>query len=60
MLVEFRERGFVKSTIVITHDLSILYQIADTILVMYAGKLVEKAPRPRSSERPAASRTPSS
>lgn len=44
MLVEFRDRGFVKSTIVITHDLSILYQIADTILVMYAGKLVEKGP----------------
>jgi peptide/nickel transport system ATP-binding protein len=43
MLVEFRDRSFVKSTIVITHDLSILYQIADTILVMYAGKLVEKA-----------------
>jgi peptide/nickel transport system ATP-binding protein len=42
MLVEFRDRAFVKSTIVITHDLSILYQIADTILVMYAGKLVEK------------------
>jgi peptide/nickel transport system ATP-binding protein len=44
MLVEFRERGFVKSTIVITHDLAILYQIADTIIVMYAGKLVEKGP----------------
>ena len=44
MLVEFRDRAFVKSTIVITHDLSILYQIADTILVMYAGKLVEKGP----------------
>ena len=44
MLVEFRDREFVKSTIVITHDLSILYQIADTILVMYAGKLVEKGP----------------
>ena len=44
LLVEFRDRGFVKSTIVITHDLSVLYQIADTILVMYAGKLVEKAP----------------
>jgi peptide/nickel transport system ATP-binding protein len=29
---------------VITHDLSVLYQIADTILVMYAGKLAEKAP----------------
>jgi peptide/nickel transport system ATP-binding protein len=28
---------------VITHDLSILAQIADTILVMYAGKLAEKA-----------------
>jgi peptide/nickel transport system ATP-binding protein len=44
MLVEFRDRSFVKSTLVITHDLSILYQIADTILVMYAGKLVEKGP----------------
>ena len=42
MLVEFRDREFVKSMIVITHDLSILYQIADTILVMYAGKLAEK------------------
>jgi peptide/nickel transport system ATP-binding protein len=44
MLVEFRDRGFVRSTIVITHDLSVLYQIADTILIMYAGKLAEKAP----------------
>ena len=43
MLVEFRDREFVKSMIVITHDVSILYQIADTILVMYAGKLAEKA-----------------
>jgi peptide/nickel transport system ATP-binding protein len=43
MLVEFRDRGYVKSMIVITHDLAILYQIADTILVMYAGKLAEKA-----------------
>ena len=42
-LVGFRERGFVKSMIVITHDLAILYQIADTILVMYAGMLAEKA-----------------
>jgi peptide/nickel transport system ATP-binding protein len=44
MLVEFRDRGFVKSAIVITHDLAVLYQVADTILVMYAGKLAEKAP----------------
>jgi len=44
MLVEFRDRGFVKSMIVITHDISILSQVADTILVMYAGHLAEKAP----------------
>ncbi len=43
-LVDFRDRGFVKSTIVITHDIAVLYQVADTILVMYAGKLAEKAP----------------
>jgi peptide/nickel transport system ATP-binding protein len=42
-LVEFRDRKYVKSMIVITHDLAVLYQIADTILVMYAGKLAEKA-----------------
>ena len=42
-LIGFRDRGFVKSMIVITHDLSILYQVADTILIMYAGKLAEKA-----------------
>ena len=43
MLMEFRDRGFVKSVIAITHDLSILAQIADSILVMYAGRLAEKA-----------------
>jgi peptide/nickel transport system ATP-binding protein len=43
-LVSFRDHDFVKTMIVITHDLSVLYQIADTILVMYAGKLAEKAP----------------
>lgn len=43
-LVSFRDHEFVKSMIVITHDMSILYQIADTITVMYAGKLAEKAP----------------
>jgi peptide/nickel transport system ATP-binding protein len=45
-LVGFRDHGFVKSMIVITHDVSVLYQIADTILVMYAGKLAEKASTP--------------
>jgi peptide/nickel transport system ATP-binding protein len=43
MLTEFRDRGFVKSMIVVTHDLSILTQVADTILVMYAGQFAEKA-----------------
>jgi len=43
MLMDFRDRGFVKSVIAITHDLSILAQVADSILVMYAGRLAEKA-----------------
>ncbi len=43
MLVEFRDQSCCNSTIVITHDLSILYQIADSILIMYAGQLSEKA-----------------
>lgn len=43
MLMEFRDRGFVKSVIAITHDLSILAQIADSIMVMYAGRFAEKA-----------------
>ena len=42
-LVEFRDRKLVRSMIVITHDVSILSEIADTITVMYAGKLAEKA-----------------
>jgi oligopeptide/dipeptide ABC transporter ATP-binding protein len=37
-------RDYVKSTLFITHDLSLVYQIADSIIVMYAGRLAEKAP----------------
>ncbi len=44
MLVQFRDRKYVKSMIVITHDVSILYQMADSIMIMYAGQLAEKAP----------------
>jgi peptide/nickel transport system ATP-binding protein len=44
MLLEFRDRGYVKSAIAITHDLSILAQIADSIAIMYAGRLAERAP----------------
>ena len=43
MLVEFRDRECCHSVILITHDISILYQIADSIMVMYAGQLAEKA-----------------
>jgi len=43
MLVEFRNRECCNSVILITHDISILYQIADSILIMYAGQLAEKA-----------------
>lgn len=42
-LMDLKERlGF--SVLFITHDLSLLIEIADTIAVMYAGRLVEKAP----------------
>ena len=44
MLIEFRNRGYVKSAIAITHDLAILAQIADSIAIMYAGRLAERAP----------------
>ena len=44
MLTEFRDRGYIKSAITITHDLSILAQIADSIAIMYAGRLAERAP----------------
>jgi peptide/nickel transport system ATP-binding protein len=43
MLVEFRNQECCKSAIVITHDISILYQIADSIMIMYAGQVAEKA-----------------
>jgi peptide/nickel transport system ATP-binding protein len=51
-LVEFRDRGFVKSMIVVTHDVSILYQISNTLAIMYAGKLAEKAPTEVMMSRP--------
>ncbi len=51
-LVEFRDREFVRSLIVVTHDVSILYQIADTLAIMYAGRLAEKAPTAELMDRP--------
>ncbi|MGB3437691.1 MAG: ABC transporter ATP-binding protein [Actinophytocola sp.] len=43
-LAGFRDHDLVRSMVVITHDVSLVYQIADTITVMYAGRLAESAP----------------
>ena len=32
--------------ILITHDLGIVAEMADEVAVMYAGRVVERAPRP--------------
>jgi peptide/nickel transport system ATP-binding protein len=43
-LYEIHRRGLVKSIIFISHDIATVRQIADEIIVMYAGKFVEKGP----------------
>lgn len=43
MLKSLMERGFIKSMIFITHELPLLYNVTDDILIMYAGQIVEKA-----------------
>jgi peptide/nickel transport system ATP-binding protein len=42
MLKELMEKGFIKSMIFITHELPLLYNVTDDIMVMYAGQIVEK------------------
>ena len=41
MLHELMELGFIKSMIFITHELPLLYNVTDDIMVMYAAQLVE-------------------
>ena len=36
------KNGFIKSLIFITHELPLLYNVVDDIMVMYAGQIVEK------------------
>lgn len=42
MMKELMEKGFIKSMIFITHELPLLYNVTDDIMVMYAGQIVEK------------------
>ncbi len=41
LIVAFRDKGFVRSVTFVTHDVPVLYQIADRIMIMYAGKVAE-------------------
>lgn len=43
MLKGLMENGFIKSMIFITHELPLLYNVTDDIMVMYAGQIVEQA-----------------
>ncbi|MDF2486685.1 MAG: transporter ATP-binding protein [Herbinix sp.] len=42
MLRNLMEMGYIKSMIFITHELPLLYNVTDDIMVMYAGQIVEK------------------
>jgi oligopeptide/dipeptide ABC transporter, ATP-binding protein, C-terminal domain len=42
MIKDLMEKGFIKSLIFITHELPLLYNVTDDIMVMYAGQIVEK------------------
>ena len=42
MLRDMMEKGYIKSMIFITHELPLLYNVTDDIMVMYAGQIVER------------------
>jgi peptide/nickel transport system ATP-binding protein len=42
MLRDMMESGIIKSMIFITHELPLLFNVTDDIMVMYAGQIVEK------------------
>jgi peptide/nickel transport system ATP-binding protein len=41
MLHNLMDKGYIKSMIFITHELPLLYNVTDDIMVMYAGQIVE-------------------
>ena len=43
MLKDSMDKGFIKSMIFITHELPLLYNVTNDIMVMYAGQIVEQA-----------------
>lgn len=42
MLKDMLEKQFIRSMVFITHELPLLYNVADDIMVMYAGQIVER------------------
>ncbi|MFW5718749.1 MAG: ABC transporter ATP-binding protein [Halanaerobium sp.] len=44
LLADLRDKDIIGSAMFITHDLAIMYQIADRIMVMYAGRVAEVGP----------------
>ncbi len=42
MLLDLMELGIIKSMLFITHELPLLYNVTDDIMVMYAGQIVER------------------
>jgi peptide/nickel transport system ATP-binding protein len=43
MLRNLMDKGYIKAMIFITHELPLLYNVTDDIMVMYAGQIIEKA-----------------
>jgi peptide/nickel transport system ATP-binding protein len=43
MLRKLMDGGYIRAMIFITHELPLLYNVTDDIMVMYAGQIVEKA-----------------
>ena len=42
MMRQLMEKGYVKAMLFITHELPLLYNVTDDIMVMYAGQIVER------------------
>jgi peptide/nickel transport system ATP-binding protein len=42
MIHDLMERGYIKAMLFITHELPLLYNVTDDIMVMYAGQVVEQ------------------